>query len=226
MPSGRLAVSVVKIVVGVLVAAASLRASSPMERLTYLAFHRPVALPGVTLAAGVYDFQIADPLGSGNIVCVSNRGRTTLSFVGTTVRIDRPAGFRGDGCSVLLGEATDLEPPPILAWFPAHESHGRKFVYPETYCAERHRKERGGFLLSAWLIRSVEMVRRESSALDTCRPRFIAHSSDSTLASFVTAAKRTTLARSGAPTQVHTYGTDQIACLPELQPLTLRFASR
>jgi hypothetical protein len=116
------------LVFGLAAGAASVRASATSTRLTYLTFSGPVALPGVTLAAGTYAFELADISGANNIVVVRNKVRTQQYFMGFTDRVSRPAGLGLKG-SVSLGEAPHGEVPPIVAWYPPDESHGLKFIY-------------------------------------------------------------------------------------------------
>jgi hypothetical protein len=112
---------------GVLVAAAGLRAAS-MNSLEYLTFSQSVALPGVTLAAGSYSFEIADPNGSNMVVLVRERASHKPVYLGFTNRIDRPAGRKL--APVVFGEPRRGEPTPILVWYTADEGmSGREFIY-------------------------------------------------------------------------------------------------
>jgi hypothetical protein len=115
------------VVLSLLAGAPSIHAWTP-TRLTYLTFSGPVALPGVTLAAGSYAFELADINGANDIVVVRNRARTQQYFMGFTDRIARPDGV-GFKSTVSLGEAARGEVPPIVAWYPPDESHGLKFIY-------------------------------------------------------------------------------------------------
>ena len=49
---------------------------------TFLTFSGPVALPGVSLAAGTYTFELADPSASADIVMVFNRDHTRIFYWG------------------------------------------------------------------------------------------------------------------------------------------------
>jgi hypothetical protein len=106
----------------------SIHALPPANRLTYLTFSEPVALPGVTLAPGVYAFELAEPTTSSNIVSVRDKGRTTAYFLGFTKRIDRPRGMADTG-AVSFGEAPRGQARPILAWYPPDSDSGLKFLY-------------------------------------------------------------------------------------------------
>jgi hypothetical protein len=106
-------------------------AGGPLERTSYLTFSGPVRLPGVSLAAGTYVFEIANPMGDADIVRVKSRDGRTSYFQGFTYRIARPAGLRSDAV-VSLGEAPAGAAPPVTAWWPIGESTGHQFVYRQN----------------------------------------------------------------------------------------------
>lgn len=99
------------------------------SRTTYLTFSGPVALPGVTLGAGAYIFELADSSVSRDIVRVQSRDRSRVYWMGFTRLTQRPAGLRADRL-VTLGETRKGTPPPITAWYPFGESTGNQFIYP------------------------------------------------------------------------------------------------
>ncbi len=113
---------------GFLFAAAAVQAWTPLGGLTYLTFNRPIALPGVTLGTGTYAFEIANPMGGGDVVIVRDRDRRRVYFSGLTMGIDRTQPNGRDG-AVVFGEAGPHDPVPIVAWFPDSQSHGRQFIY-------------------------------------------------------------------------------------------------
>ena len=117
------------IVLGLAAGAASVHARDTLTRTTYLTFSTPVALPGVTLAAGTYVFELADPTGASAVVAVRNRARTEQYFMGMTRRVDRPGGATREG-AVSFAEAPRGEARPIVAWYPPDSSSGMKFIYP------------------------------------------------------------------------------------------------
>jgi len=100
------------------------------ERTTYLTFSRPVRLPGVTLSAGTYVFELADPINAPGVVHVASRDRRTGYFMGFTHAAERPRGLRLDA-SVSLGESAAGVAPPITAWWPTGERTGRQFIYSD-----------------------------------------------------------------------------------------------
>jgi len=106
----------------------SIHAVTTENRLTYLTFSEPVALPGVTLEPGEYSFELAVPTTAANVVSVRNKARTKAYFMGFTQRIDRPRGM-GDGGAVSFGEAPHGQARPIVAWYPPDSDNGLKFLY-------------------------------------------------------------------------------------------------
>ena len=106
----------------------SIHALTMANRLTYLTFSEPVALPGVTLAAGTYAFELADPISSATVVSVRDKTRTKAYFMGFTRRVDRPNGM-AETDSVSFGEAPRGQARPIVAWYPPDSSTGLKFIY-------------------------------------------------------------------------------------------------
>ena len=108
--------------------AASAHAWGNGSGLTYLTFSGPVALPGVTLEAGTYAFELHDPANSTNVVLVRDRNRRRPFYLGITQRVARPAGL-GNRSTVSLGEAPRGEPTPIVAWYPSDASYGLQFIY-------------------------------------------------------------------------------------------------
>jgi len=103
--------------------------ASDMYPRTLLTFNKAVSLPGVTLAAGTYVFEVANPLSSSNVVRVrSKEDYRHVYFAGFTHRIDRPAAT-SEPRAVILGEAAAGEAPPILAWFPSGSAMGHEFIY-------------------------------------------------------------------------------------------------
>jgi hypothetical protein len=95
-------------------------------RVNHLTFNGAVALPGVTLPAGTYVFEVVGA--SGDVVRVSSKqGRHY--FMGFTQRIERPAA-RGPLPIATLGEAPAGMPQPIEVWYPIGSLRGHRFLYP------------------------------------------------------------------------------------------------
>lgn len=110
----------------VLMCAATSRAWMGHEnRLT---FSQPVSLPGVTLPAGTYSFDIADSSSNLDIVVVRNAARTKTYFQGFTALVPRPSGMPANAV-VTFGEQPANSPMPITAWYPIGQQVGHQFLY-------------------------------------------------------------------------------------------------
>ena len=121
----------IRVMIGALAVAAMLMPSARADEFnkqTFLTFSGPVALPGVTLDAGTYAFELVDPASSSNVVVVRDRNRTRPFYMGLTMVVPRPAGMDNHG-TVSLGEAPRGEPKPIVAWYPSDASYGLQFIY-------------------------------------------------------------------------------------------------
>ena len=101
---------------------------STMDKTMYLTFSGPVRLPGVSLEAGTYTFEIANPDTGGDVVRVRSRDGRRSYFQGFTTPVQKPHGMRADA-AISLGESVKGSPAPILAWYPSGESTGRQFEY-------------------------------------------------------------------------------------------------
>jgi hypothetical protein len=116
------------------VAAAALMAVSAVSahawtstRVQYLTFSGAVALPGVTLPAGTYMFEVVSPQGAGDIVGVSSRDGKRY-FLAFTRDVVRPHALKPSR-NVTFAEAPAGTPPPITAWYPSGKQRGHEFVY-------------------------------------------------------------------------------------------------
>jgi hypothetical protein len=115
---------------GLVLGAATLSAMGG-SRVEYLTFSGPVGLPGVTLHAGTYSFETLDGMGSTGVVRVLDKATRQSVFLGFTLPADRPAGAKNER-SIVLGESSRGVPPPIVAWYPNGDRHGRSFIYPSN----------------------------------------------------------------------------------------------
>jgi hypothetical protein len=113
------------VVVAALTAAASLKAVSP-DRRVVLTFSGPVGLPGVTIAAGSYTFEVANPLTSADVVRVF--GTQGVVYMNFADRVTRPDGLASNA-AVRFGEVKPGSVPPIAEWYPTGEKQGYRFRY-------------------------------------------------------------------------------------------------
>jgi hypothetical protein len=121
------ALSLAGAIAGITILAAAHARTEP-SNASYVTFNSPVSLPGVTLGAGTYAFELADPASNQDLVVVRNKQRDRLYYVGHTLEIPRPAGLQPQD-QIILGESRVNVPPPIKAWFPAGYTYGRAFQY-------------------------------------------------------------------------------------------------
>ena len=98
------------------------------RRTTYFTFSRSVQLPGVTLPAGTYVFEVANPETSSNVVVVRSRDRSKVYALKMTQFVHRPAA-RDLKPAITFGETPAGNPPPVKAWYPQNETLGREFIY-------------------------------------------------------------------------------------------------
>jgi hypothetical protein len=106
---------------------ASARADQ-FDKETLLTFSQPVSLPGVTLAAGTYRFQLANPNGDPSIVQVTN-ARGNVSY-GMFITVPEPMPTAANEPGVTLTERAKGAPEAIQSWtYPGDEVRWT-FVYP------------------------------------------------------------------------------------------------
>ena len=118
------------VTVAVLLAVGAVEAGDPTppSQRTILTFSGPVALPGLTLNAGTYVFELADPNGNDDAVVVMNEDRNHVYFLGMTKPVRRPANLPKDQ-AVAFGVAERGAPVPITRWYPIGEAFGHQFIY-------------------------------------------------------------------------------------------------
>ncbi len=96
----------------------------------YITFSRPVALPGVELAAGTYVFETPTNAMGNSVVRVSSRDRKKVYLTAFTNDVLRPRSDNGK-LIIRLGEAAPGAVRPVAAWFPIGESIGHEFIYAQ-----------------------------------------------------------------------------------------------
>ena len=98
------------------------------NKLTYLTFSAPVALPGVSLPAGTYRFTHPDCSVSDHILRVSSQDGSEVYATVLTIPEDRPTP--SDQTVVVFGEMPAGSPEAIKAWFYPGETVGDELIYP------------------------------------------------------------------------------------------------
>lgn len=107
---------------------ASVGRANDFDKLTYFTFSGPVQVPGATLAAGTYEFRLANPGSGHNVGIVSSRnGKTVYAQFFMTPSLQRR---HVDGDSLIVFRETKAGvPPAIRGWFYAGEEIGYEFMY-------------------------------------------------------------------------------------------------
>ena len=108
------------------VAVTPARAGSDVLRREYLTFSAPIALPGVTLPAGTYAFEVPDAPFAPSLVRVRSKDGRHVYLTQHTRLVSRP--WR-DVPRVTFGEAAPGAATPINIWFASGEESGRQFIY-------------------------------------------------------------------------------------------------
>jgi hypothetical protein len=121
-------VAALVLIAGLGAGTASIHASSNADRLTYLTFSGPISLPGVTLGAGTYAFDLINPGTNADVVRVRNKARTQTYYLGITRRVSKPASLPKDR-HIVFGEASKDMATPIAVWYPVDSSDGHQFLY-------------------------------------------------------------------------------------------------
>jgi hypothetical protein len=100
------------------------------NKLTYLTFSKPVQLPGVTLPAGRYRFELADPEEGRRVIKVASEdGKKQLAML---MSIPNQLSDPAKDPLVLFGETPAGQPDAVKAWVYPGESIGYEFIYPHA----------------------------------------------------------------------------------------------
>jgi hypothetical protein len=123
--------SIVAVVLGIgLLAGLSARAAqaSTLDKLMYVTFSGPVAIPGVALPAGTYIIELANPESGSRLVRVSSSDRKTVYATFFALPHSR---FAPDDAIVTFRDRPAGSPVAIKTWFYPGETTGFEFVYPK-----------------------------------------------------------------------------------------------
>jgi hypothetical protein len=100
------------------------------NKKTYLTFSGPVQIPGATLPAGTYTFQLAAPDTARHVVMVSSKEGDKIYGMFITIpndRLDTP-----DENVVMFKETPAGTPQAVQAWWYPGDRIGEEFVYPKN----------------------------------------------------------------------------------------------
>ena len=106
----------------------TLAGADETSKLTKFTFSKPVQLPGKTLPAGTYRFELADPQDSRRVIKVSSEdGSKQLAMLLTIPNTMRDAA---KDPMVMFGETAAADPVAVKAWVYPGERTGYEFIYP------------------------------------------------------------------------------------------------
>jgi hypothetical protein len=99
------------------------------NRLTNVTFSAPVTVPGHTLQAGTYHFQLLDSQTDRNIVQIFDKDNHIVATL-MAIPAKRPQP-EGDPVITFKEARADM-PPAVHYWYYAGESSGSELVYPKS----------------------------------------------------------------------------------------------
>jgi len=98
------------------------------NKLTYLTFSGPVNMPGITLPAGTYRFELMDPDSSRRVIRVSDKDGS--KHYGIFLSISDQKLEPSDKPVVMFKEMPAGAAQAVQAWFYPGETTGYELVYP------------------------------------------------------------------------------------------------
>jgi hypothetical protein len=134
------------------------------NKRTYLTFSAPVQIPGATLPAGTYTFELADPDASRHIVRVSEKDSNKPVGLFMTIPMDRLEPPSDN--LVLFAERPAGAPQAIQVWFYPGDRTGEEFVYPRSQAMKIAKANRKPVLSTA---DNSNASASESQRMDTMR---------------------------------------------------------
>jgi hypothetical protein len=114
------------------------------NKKTYLTFSAPVQLPGTTLPAGTYTFELAAPDTSRHVIRISEKDSGKNIGLFLTVpqdRLDPP-----NENLIMFAERPAGSPQAVQAWFYPGDRIGEEFVYPKAQAMQIAKANRKGVL--------------------------------------------------------------------------------
>jgi hypothetical protein len=114
------------------------------NKKTYLTFSGPVQIPGATLAAGTYTFEIANPDTNRHVIRVSEKD--TNKHIGLFLTIPNERMEPPDDNLIMFSERPAGQPQAIQAWFYPGNRIGEEFVYPKAQAIQIAKATKKGVL--------------------------------------------------------------------------------
>jgi hypothetical protein len=114
------------------------------NKRTYLTFSGPVQIPGATLPAGSYTFEIANPDSTRHVIRVSQKD--TNKPVGLFMTIPNERLQAPEDNLIMFAERPAGSPQAIQVWFYPGDRLGEEFVYPKSQAVKIAKANRVGVL--------------------------------------------------------------------------------
>jgi hypothetical protein len=118
------------VALGLTVLASKPAKASEVDELMFINFSGPVEVPGKVLPAGTYQFKLADPDDSRNVVEILSRDGTKVYAMLLTIPEER--AIPTDEPVVTFEERTAGSREAIRAVFYPGETTGMEFLYPDA----------------------------------------------------------------------------------------------
>src|SRR5947207_1410586 len=117
----------------VLAPAVQAQDTADVKRLTIMTFSAPVQLPGITLPAGKYRFEMADINNAAHTVRVLNETGTKVLGTFSTIPTTIPTrDLRDTNSLVMFAERPAGQPQAAKEWYYPQRSIGEEFIYPKA----------------------------------------------------------------------------------------------
>lgn len=110
--------------------------TADVKRLTIMSFSAPVQIPGMTLPAGKYRFEMADINHAAHTVRVLNEDGTKVLGTFSTIPTTIPTrDLRDTDTLIMWSERPAGQPQAAKEWYYPQRSIGEEFIYPKAQAA-------------------------------------------------------------------------------------------
>ena len=100
------------------------------NKKTFLTFSGPVQVPGKTLAAGTYTFQMADLIANRHVLQILDKDEK--SIIATVMTVPSRRSAPAEKNVVMFSERPAGSAPAVQMWYYPGVETGNEFVYPRT----------------------------------------------------------------------------------------------
>jgi hypothetical protein len=112
-----------------LIAFAAHAVADPWNEKTVLNFSSPVMVPGATLTAGTYVFELVEPDSAQHVVQITREGDSKVITTAMAVPMKRASAAKD--VIVQFSPTDQGAPPAIRGWFYPGSRYGHEFIYPD-----------------------------------------------------------------------------------------------